>query len=330
MVRRSTALALLVAAAAALTGCSATATAVPAGRSATPVTATTAASKATAAAVAQPAAKASKPKTPAATGSAAAALATLAVKGRAPKTGYSRDQFGAAWADVDRNGCDTRNDVLRRDLTAVRLTADANGCQVAAGTLPDPYSGTRIAFTRGAATSSEVQIDHVVALSNAWQTGALTLPADQREALANDPLNLLAVDGRLNEQKSDGDAATWLPPNRAVRCAYVARQVAVKARYRLWVTPPEKAAITRVLVTCPGQPLPTGAPIATTSRAPVATAAPSAAAPAATPVAPADPGATVSYSSCSAVRAAGKAPLTKGQPGYSSNLDRDHDGVACE
>ncbi len=145
-------------------------------------------------------------------GPAAAALLALPVKGRAAKTGYSRDAFGPAWADVDSNGCDTRDDVLRRDLTATTVTAGSGGCQVATGTLIDPYSGTTIAFTRGADTSGDVQIDHVVALSNAWQTGAFAWPGSEREQFANDPLNLLAVQGRLNSQKSDGDAATWLPP----------------------------------------------------------------------------------------------------------------------
>jgi hypothetical protein len=101
-----------------------------------------------------------------------------------------------------------------------------------------------------------VQIDHVVALSNAWQTGAGLLTPEIRQQLANDPLELLAVDGAANQQKSDGDAATWLPSNKAFRCQYVARQVAVKAKYQLWVTSAEKDAITRVLATCPGQPLP--------------------------------------------------------------------------
>jgi hypothetical protein len=103
----------------------------------------------------------------------------------------------------------------------------------------------------------EVQIDHVVALSNAWQTGAFKLSADQRKALANDPLNLFAVKGSLNQQKSDGDAATWLPPMKSFRCAYVAEQIAVKAKYSLWVVPPEKAAMVAILAKCPTQKLPT-------------------------------------------------------------------------
>ena len=140
----------------------------------------------------------------------------LDVKGRAPKTGYDRDQYGPAWKDVDRNGCDTRNDILRRDLTAIVLKPSTQDCVVATGTLQDPYSGRAIDFVRGQETSSAVQIDHVVALSDSWQKGAQAWDATRREAFANDPLNLLAVDGPLNMQKGDGDAATWLPPNKAL------------------------------------------------------------------------------------------------------------------
>ena len=175
---------------------------------------------------------------PTAPGSASAALASLPVKGRAPMTGYSRDQFGPAWADVDHNGCDTRNDVLRDDMQNVQ---PARGCIVTSGVLaPDPYSGTVIDFTRGATSSERVQIDHVVALGDAWQSGAQSLTLTTRTLLGNDPYNLLAVDGALNEQKGDANAASWLPPNGGYRCQYVARQVGVKVKYGLWVTAPER------------------------------------------------------------------------------------------
>jgi hypothetical protein len=193
--------------------------------------------------------------TPAQVRDAITALAALPVKGRAPRTGYDREAFGPAWTDdVDvsggHNGCDTRNDVLRRDLTAERLKPGTHGCVVLSGTLADPYTGRTIAFTRGRSTSSRVQIDHVVALGDAWVTGAQQLTPTQRTTLANDPLNLLAVDGPTNSAKRDADAASWLPPNKAYRCAYVARQVAVKARYHLWVTAAEAVQIARVLAGC--------------------------------------------------------------------------------
>jgi hypothetical protein len=185
---------------------------------------------------------------PPATGTTAELLRSLPVKGRAPKTGYDREgQFGSAWLDIDHNGCDTRNDILARDLTATVL---AGPCRVMSGTLDDPYTGTAVAFVRGETTSALVQIDHVVALSNAWQTGAQQLGADDRERLANDPRNLLAVDGRSNQAKGDADAATWLPPDSTFRCDYVERQVEVKAAYALWVTPAERDAIERVLAGC--------------------------------------------------------------------------------
>jgi len=189
-------------------------------------------------------------------GLATALLGTLPLKGRAPKTGYTRDQFGQAWADVDHNGCDTRNDILRRDLTGIIYKPGTRNCVLASGVLVDRYSGETINFVRGNITSMEVQIDHVVALSNAWQTGAFKLTADQRKALANDPMNLFAVKGRLNSQKGDGDAATWLPPLKSFRCTYVAQQIAVKAKYSLWVVAPEKAAMVSILAKCPKQPTP--------------------------------------------------------------------------
>jgi len=178
------------------------------------------------------------------------ALDTLNIKGRAPKTDYSRDQFGSGWET--KNGCDTRNIILNRDLSNIK-TDDA--CHVTQGTLHDPYTGTVIEFTRGS-DSSAVQIDHVVALSDAWQKGAQLLSAPERQALANDPLELLAVAGTANQEKSDGDAATWLPKNKQFRCEYIARQIAVKQKYRLWVTQAEHDAMKHVLSQCPGQLLP--------------------------------------------------------------------------
>lgn len=184
-------------------------------------------------------------------GAALSALEKLPVKGRAPKTGYSRAQFGDGWET--KQGCDTRNIILHRDLTD---TVVNESCEVTSGTLQDPYTGKTIAFTRGSSTSVAIQIDHVVALSDAWQTGAQQLSAERRQVLANDPLELLAVDGPANQQKSDGDAATWLPSNKPFRCQYVARQVAVKQKYNLWVTAAEKTAIANILSACPNQALP--------------------------------------------------------------------------
>ncbi|MBT2531596.1 HNH endonuclease [Arthrobacter sp. ISL-48] len=185
-------------------------------------------------------------------GSAVAALERLAVKGRAPKDNYQREAFGQAWLDVDRNGCDTRNDILRRDLTAVGFT-EGSKCKVSSGVFHEPYTGKMVDFRRGPESSKDVQIDHVVALGDAWQKGAQQLTLLQRQSLANDPLNLIAADGPANQEKSAGDAATWLPKNKNFRCHYVARQISVKTAYGLWVTQAEKDAMKRVLDSCPDQ-----------------------------------------------------------------------------
>ena len=177
---------------------------------------------------------------------ALAALDALAIKGRAPKTGYSRARFGDGWATVA--GCDVRDRILRRDLRG-KTYKPGDTCAVQSGRLNDPYTAAAIVFVRGGA--SEVDIDHVVALSDAWQKGAQRWTARKRVAFANDPLNLLSVGAHANRSKGDGDAATWLPPNKRFRCDYVARQVAVKRKYHVWVTRAEHDAIARVLATCP-------------------------------------------------------------------------------
>jgi hypothetical protein len=178
-------------------------------------------------------------------------LEKISVKGKAPKTGYSRSEF-THWSDPDKNGCDARNDTLKRELSSVVFKERTNECKVVKGLLIDPFSGKNINFDLET-SASNIDIDHIVSLSNAWQTGAAYLPKEARTNFANDPLNLIAVDARLNRQKGDGDAATWLPPLKSYRCEYVSRQVAVKYKYSLWVTSPEKKAIIRILEKCPGQ-----------------------------------------------------------------------------
>ena len=248
-------------------------------------------------------------------------LEDLPVKGRAPMTGYDRSRFGVAWEDIDGNGCDTRSDMLRRDLVE-RVMRDR--CVVLSGILyPDPYTGRGLNYVRG---RSVVDIDHVVALGNAWATGAQQLSYGQREQLANDPLNLLAVSASANRQKRDGDAATWLPSNKRYRCNYVARQIAVKAKYRLWVTKAEKAAMQRILASCQGQRVPTDATLP--DPAPWSGASSSGSS---SGSASADP---VRYANCTAARAAGVTPIRRATNPtlYAANrhMDRDGDGVACE
>lgn len=189
---------------------------------------------------------------------ARATLAGLRAAGKGPMTEYSGNReklFGPAWTDKAKgvamagNKCDTRNDILKRDLTQVKL--DKDGCTVLSGKLWDPYNAQWIDFQRGKATSSKVQIDHIIPLGNAWATGAPKLTQEQRVALANDPRNLIAVDGPTNGQKSDKDASGWRPKNRAVWCYYAASQIRVKSLYSLYVTAAEKNALEEMLDTCP-------------------------------------------------------------------------------
>ena len=256
--------------------------------------------------------------------SALALLGSLAVKGRSAKTGYDRDVFGPAWTDTDRNGCDTRNDVLRRDLDGNVYKPGTRGCAVLSGLLsPDPYTGQDIAFVRGG--GSEVDIDHVVALSDAWQKGAGAWVPGKRLAFANDPLNLLAVEASANRQKGDGDAATWLPRNKAYRCTYVARQVAVKAKYELWVTAAERAAIAGLLARCPAIVAPRGsAPTIAPVRVPQRLAA-------VPPTREAPQTATDRrYPFCKDLPA-GYGPYYEGRdPEYAWYRDADSDGIVCE
>ncbi|WP_370493374.1 DUF1524 domain-containing protein [Mycobacterium sp. pW045] len=262
-------------------------------------------------------------------GSAALAkLDALPIKGRAAKTGYDRALFGQAWSDDvtvpgGHNGCDTRNDILRRDLVDIEIKPGTNDCVVLSGVLHDPYTGTAIAFQRGRGTSRAVQIDHVVALSDAWQKGAQQWDEPTRRNFANDPLNLQATSGPINYQKGDGDAATWLPPNKSYRCEYVSRIVEVKSGYGLWVTQAEHDAIARILTGDCGAPADQQAPPESEPTTEQPPAEP-------VPFVGSTDGLPVYFPNCAAARAAGVAPILAGQPGYRPGLDGDGDGIACE
>lgn len=181
-----------------------------------------------------------------------AMLNDLDIKGRAPMTGYERGNFGQRWSDdvtveFGHNGCDTRNDILRRDLVDPVIRPGTHGCLVESGTLHEPYTGQLIDFERG---DGQVEIDHVVALADAWAKGAQKLDEETRRNFANDPRNLRAVETRANRQKGAGDAATWQPPNKAYRCDYARAQIEVKHAYGLWVTAAEYEALDRELGRC--------------------------------------------------------------------------------
>lgn len=199
-------------------------------------------------------------------GDAVVLLEQLPVAERGDPAGYDRAHFGQAWSDdvtgpSGHNGCDQRNDVLRRDLRQLAMKPGTNGCVVLSGTVVDAYTREPLTYARGK-NDQGVQVDHVVALSNAWVTGARNLHPEQRQDLAGDPLNLLAVSAKANQAKGDADASEWLPPSPEAQCPYVARQIAVKHRYGLWITPTEQLAMRAVLSSCPNQQTPTSADVA--------------------------------------------------------------------
>ncbi|MFF1833826.1 HNH endonuclease family protein [Streptomyces sp. NPDC058231] len=170
----------------------------------------------------------------------------VATKGRGPKTGYERDKFGYAWKDsvdgvpLSHNGCDTRNDLLARDGKDVELRSGSD-CVVVSMTLADPYTGSTIEWRKQQAT--KVQIDHVMPLSYDWQMGAAHWPDAKRQQIANDPLNLIPVDGPANNAKRDSGPASWLPPSKQIRCSYAVRFAQVSLKYALPVTAADKRAM---------------------------------------------------------------------------------------
>ncbi|WIM68466.1 HNH endonuclease family protein [Corynebacterium breve] len=168
-------------------------------------------------------------------------LEALEVKGKAGSGGYSRNQFGA-----DPTACGFRNAVLARH--AQYLALDDDNCTVTWGVIHDPYSGETIDFVRG---DGQIEIDHVVSLSNAWHTGAFQWSPEKRQEFAHDLDNLIPTRTDLNQQKSGGDAATWLPPNKSFRCEFASLQIRVKYKYGLWVAPAERDALSRQLTLCP-------------------------------------------------------------------------------
>ena len=180
-------------------------------------------------------------------------LKALQVRGWDRTSDFRRYQFGEAWSDdvnveFGHNGCNTRDDILRRDLKD--LVVRPFTCFAQSGTLIDPYTGTTINFVRWPESSNAIEIDHVVALADAWYKGARAWDPQRRLDFANDPRNLLAVSPKANFDKAFRDAASWLPPNAAFRCDFVARQIDVKSAYGLWLSAKEKKAMADVLAHC--------------------------------------------------------------------------------
>ena len=179
---------------------------------------------------------------------AKATLARLPVKGRAPKTGYTRRQFGTGWLTVA--GCDMRNRTLAKDLSNVVYRLGTHDCVVERGTLHDPYTGATMPFVRGNTTSTLVQIDHRFSLLLAWEQGAQQWTPEQRVAFANDPANLVAVEGKVNQAKGASGPGSWLPPNKSYRCSFVIAWLDVADGYGLSINSGDHQAASHVLASC--------------------------------------------------------------------------------
>ena len=170
---------------------------------------------------------------------AVAALPAAAEK----RTGYARSAF-THWVDADGDGCDTRNEVLIAE--AVTRPGLGSRCALAGGKWVSYYD-RRTWTDRG-----RIDIDHMVPLAEAWDSGAGTWSAAMRTAYANDlgdPRSLVGVTDSVNRSKSDRDPAEWLPTYD--RCRYVREWTAVKVRWRLTADTAEKATLTRLAASCP-------------------------------------------------------------------------------
>ena len=155
-------------------------------------------------------------------------------------------------ATTRQNPEEARNDILDRDLSEKTYVA-IKRCPtaVATGTLLDPYTSSVVAFTRGNQIGAAVQIDHIVPLALAWDLGARGWPDDLRTRFANDPANLLAVDGQANQDKGDKEPALWMPPNAAFHCQYAMQFIAVLRGYGLPVDAPSVPVLREAAATCP-------------------------------------------------------------------------------
>ena len=176
--------------------------------------------------------------------------------------GYDRERYFGGWASNGCGSATTRDTILARDLKGAVKNPK---CQVMSGTLSDPYTGRTIQFRRGRNTSSAVQIDHVVALLDAWESGARDWDQAKRVEYANSPDVLLASDGPANMAKGSGLDANgtslyrsqnagapdiWMPDNKAYRCDYMAKRATIKSKWGLTMTPREKQQTVSVLSQC--------------------------------------------------------------------------------
>jgi hypothetical protein len=254
-------------------------------------------------------------------------LAVLSVDDRpSPQGDYRREEW-PHWADVDGNGCDARQDALIAWSIVPATVNRAGTCKVVAGSWVSPYD------LKASNNSGDFDVDHLVPLANAFDSGGWSWSTERRRAFANNPGELVVASASSNRSKGADTPDQWRPPNRDSWCAYADGWVKVKSSWGLTVTTAERDALGQMLDTCgiAGPVWPLGGTAFTAPEGPPPSGAETGA-----PVAPVVPppgpsvGGDVYYANCTAARAAGAAPIYSGQPGYRTALDGDKDGVACE
>ena len=235
-------------------------------------------------------------------------LAALIVDDRpSPDRPYSRDEW-SHWDDIDGDGCDARQQALKlHSLTPAQIDV-YGGCTVVAGDWISIYDGVRTS------DPGDLDIDHVVPLANAHEAGGWRFTAEQRRLFANDQGNLLPVSASSNRTKGADLPNEWRPPLESSWCEMATRWVDTKQRWQLTVTTAERDALGQMLERCDGS----------ASAGPVAVPSTVTTLPIGGP-APQQP-----FANCAEARAAGAAPVHRGDPGYGEHLDRDGDGVGCE
>ena len=235
---------------------------------------------------------------------------------------YDRDYFGYP-TDLDSDGCDTRDEVLIAD-SQVPVTTGTSLCDVTAGQWYSPYDGVLTD------NPSDIQIDHVVALSEAWDSGAnqwdQAIAIEFGNAVGSDD-NLQVASRASNLGKSDYDPAEWLPDNTDAICWYVTTWSQIKLDWDLAMDATEYTTVTSILANCTTTESAAPANVIENRIVIVVGGGVSAG------TGDDDDNSTIAavyYRNCAAARAAGAAPIYFGEPGYRPALDRDRDGVACE
>ena len=239
-------------------------------------------------------------------------LAALRIDDRPNPIGDYRREDWSHWDDIDGNGCDARQDALIMWSTIAATVNRAGTCKTITGWWVSPYDLV------ASANPGDFDVDHLVPLADAFDSGGWQWSASKRRQFANNQAELVVASASSNRSKGADSPDQWRPSNRGSWCAYATGWLGVKVAWELTATTAERDALGQMLDTCTleGPVWPRGGEVATTTS--IVSAG------------PVTGGGDVYFANCTAARAAGAAPIYLGQPGYRSALDGDKDGVACE